>query len=99
MNKTIAIAIHCMISTACLADPTSTKGIVKPGPEPAVNCKEWSYNPSGSGVWIGTRATFTLGKCTNKFAATSIAKHTVKVCGGYDLTNVLDAKCGPKAKH
>jgi hypothetical protein len=85
-----------MILAGCLADSHPDKLAMKPGPEPIVNCKEWSYNAQG-GFWIAQGATFTLGKCTNKFAATSIARHTAKVCGGYDLTDVLDAKCGAKA--
>jgi hypothetical protein len=87
-----------MILAGCLADSHPAKFAMKPGPEPIVNCKEWSYSPAGIGIWVAKGATFTLGKCTNKFAATSIGKHTAKVCGGYDLTDVLDAKCGAKAK-
>jgi len=61
-----------------------------------INCKDWSYNPAMGGMWKSAEGTkITVGSCKNMgFSGDMIAAHVIKLCGKYDLTDILDAKCG-----
>jgi hypothetical protein len=48
------------------------------------------------GMWKSAEGTkITVGSCKDmRISNDIIARHMVKVCGKYDLTDILDAKCG-----
>ena len=61
-----------------------------------IDCMDWSYNPTMGGMWKSAEGTkITVGSCKDmRISNDIIARHMVKVCGKYDLTDILDAKCG-----
>jgi len=92
MKKTIVIAIFSMVSANAFAAALPAK------PEPTLNCKDWSYERAAQAWVSGPNATIKVGECTRTWDEVVFGKHTVKACGKYDVTDMLDSKCGAKHK-
>jgi len=90
MKKTVVIAIFAMVSLNTFAATLPAK------PEPTLNCKDWSYEPAAQAWVSGPNATIKVGECTRTWDEVVFSKHTVKACGKYDVTDMLDSKCRVK---
>jgi hypothetical protein len=90
MKKAIVIAIFSLVSANGFAAALPAK------PEAFVNCKDWSYQPATK-TWVsGPNATVKVGECTRTWDEVVFGNHTIKACGKYDVTDILDSKCRAK---